>query len=201
MRARDGRMFERGLTALARVGDDGTVEVLSPAVGQWRGGPLEGDLVDAGGDLGELEILGVMHRLVAPPEARGVVATLRDDARASRPVGYGDRLLVVDTTAAVGGAVSASDEGAANAHTGVVLTAPSSGRFYLRPRPEEPAFVEVGDVLAAGQTVCLLEVMKTFNRVTYGGAGLPERARVVAIRPSDEDDLDAGDVILDLEPA
>lgn len=201
MRSRDGRMFERGLTALAKVGDDGTVEVLSPAVGEWRGGPLEGDLLGAGGDLGELEILGVMHRLVAPPEARGVVTALRDDARASRPVGYGDRLLVVDTTAAVGGAVSAGDDDEASAHTGLVLTAPSSGRFYLRPRPEEPAFVEVGDVLSAGQTVCLLEVMKTFNRVTYGGAGLPERARVVAIRPSDEDDLDAGDVILDLEPA
>ncbi len=201
MRSRDGRLFERALTALARVGDDGTVELLAPAVGVWRGGPLEGDLLGAGGDLGELEILGVMHRLVTPSEARGVVAELRDDSRASRPVAYGDRLMVVDTTAAVGGVVTTEADDDASADTGLVLTAPSSGRFYLRPRPDEPAFVEVGDLLSVGQTVCLLEVMKTFNRVTYGGAGLPERARVVAIRPSDEDDLDAGEVILDLEPA
>jgi acetyl-CoA carboxylase biotin carboxyl carrier protein len=59
----------------------------------------------------------------------------------------------------------------------------------------------VGDVVTRGQTVALLEVMKTFNRLTYGGDHLPERARVVAVHPRDEDDLDEDDAIFDLEPA
>ena len=42
----------------------------------------------------------------------------------------------------------------------------------------------------------MLEVMKTYSRVRYDGP----RARVVAIRPVDEDDLEEDDVILELEP-
>ena len=101
---------------------------------------------------------------------------------------------------------SASADGpraAAQTTADVCLRAPSSGRFWARPAPDKPAFAAVGDVIEAGRTVCLLEVMKSFHRVTYGGAdaGLPERARVTAIRPADGDDLAADDVILELEPA
>jgi acetyl-CoA carboxylase biotin carboxyl carrier protein len=56
--------------------------------------------------------------------------------------------------------------------------------------------VQPGDELTVGQTVCLLEVMKTFHRVTYGGKGLPERARVQSVLPAEESDLNAGDIIL-----
>ncbi len=41
--------------------------------------------------------------------------------------------------------------------------------------------------------------MKTFNRITFGGDGLPETAKVVAVVPENESDLDQGDVILKLE--
>jgi acetyl-CoA carboxylase biotin carboxyl carrier protein len=58
--------------------------------------------------------------------------------------------------------------------------------------------VSVGDEIACGQVVCLLEVMKTFNRIEYGGHGLPGRARVLAVLPSDGDDLEAGQPVLSL---
>jgi acetyl-CoA carboxylase biotin carboxyl carrier protein len=45
----------------------------------------------------------------------------------------------------------------------------------------------------------LLEVMKTFNRLTYGGDGLPSEAKIASIGPADGDDLNAGDIILELE--
>ena len=41
--------------------------------------------------------------------------------------------------------------------------------------------------------------MKTFNRITYGGDGLPARARVVRILPADGDDLDGGQPLLEIE--
>jgi len=84
---------------------------------------------------------------------------------------------------------------------GPAVRAPSSGRFWARPRPDDDPFVEVGQIIETGHSLCLLEVMKTFHRVTYGGPGLPGRARVTAIRPADGDDLAAGDVIIELEPA
>jgi hypothetical protein len=43
--------------------------------------------------------------------------------------------------------------------------------------------------------------MKTFNRIHYGGDGLPASARVTRIVAADQSDLDTGDVVLDLEPA
>ncbi len=49
--------------------------------------------------------------------------------------------------------------------------------------------------------MALLEVMKTFNRVQYGGPGLPARARVVRVVPDNESDVDGGDILLELEPA
>jgi biotin carboxyl carrier protein len=43
--------------------------------------------------------------------------------------------------------------------------------------------------------------MKTFTRVQYGGAGLPERARVVAVLANDGDDVEQGSALFELEPA
>jgi acetyl-CoA carboxylase biotin carboxyl carrier protein len=99
------------------------------------------------------------------------------------------------------GAVSASssadvDPKAAGAE--LLFCAPSSGRFYSRSSPEVEPFVAAGDEIAGGQVVCLLEVMKTFNRIEYGGEGLPARARVVAVLAHDGDDLEAGQPILAL---
>jgi biotin carboxyl carrier protein len=55
--------------------------------------------------------------------------------------------------------------------------------------------VRVGDPLAGGETVALIEVMKTFNRVAYTGP----RARVKAVARKDGDDVEGGDVLLELE--
>jgi acetyl-CoA carboxylase biotin carboxyl carrier protein len=74
-----------------------------------------------------------------------------------------------------------------------------SGRFYGRPSPEEAPFVVPGDTVKLGQTVGLLEVMKTFNRLVYEGDGLPDTARIVAVVPADGDDVTRGEPILRLD--
>ncbi len=53
----------------------------------------------------------------------------------------------------------------------VAVRAPMLGTFYRAPAPGEPPFVEVGDKVAPGDTVCLMEVMKLFNSVQAGIAG------------------------------
>ncbi|MEO7731674.1 MAG: biotin/lipoyl-containing protein, partial [Kofleriaceae bacterium] len=77
--------------------------------------------------------------------------------------------------------------------------APTSGRFYGRSTPDKPPFVVEGAQLVQGATICLLEVMKTFHRVTYGGAGLPETARIRKLLVADGADVNAGDPLLALE--
>ena len=181
------------LTALHK---DGSVR--APAVGLWWNPPAAGALVRPGFTIGQLEILGVLHDLVAPPGAIGVVV---DDPPRRAPVAveYGTELFTLEAASALGAQSEGDDEAAASG-SGLQFCAPLSGRFYNRPSPDKPPFVSVGDEIATGQTVALLEVMKTFNRLTYGGEGLPDRARVKAVLPANEDDVEQGAPILDLEP-
>ena len=47
----------------------------------------------------------------------------------------------------------------------VEVTAPMVGTFYRAPSPEDPPFVEVGNKIAVGQTICILEAMKLMNEL------------------------------------
>ena len=46
-----------------------------------------------------------------------------------------------------------------------VVESPMVGTFYRAPAPEAPAFVEVGDNVRVGQTLCILEAMKLMNEL------------------------------------
>jgi acetyl-CoA carboxylase biotin carboxyl carrier protein len=185
------------LTALAKK-RDAHIEVRAPSVGLWREAPPPGSLLRPGMKLGAIEVLGTLFDLIAPEGAVGIV-TEADTTRARVPVGHGDVLLVLDPETA-GQLASAEAAGTSQHASGLVYASPMSGRFYRRAGPDKPPFVQEGDELGPGQTICLLEVMKTFNRITYGGGNHPERARVLRVIPSDGDDLAAGDPILELAP-
>ena len=198
------RVTRPELTVKLAIRGDGKAVLESPSVGLWRGAPEEGAVVVPGQALGELETLGVITLLRAPATATGLVIEVHGarEGRARRPVQYGDALLVLEwTDAASELAATAQERADARRESGVlVFCTPSSGRYYARPAPGKAPFVEVGDVIVAGQAVALLEVMKTFNRLQYGGDALPERARVKRIVPADASDLAPGDVLLELEP-
>jgi len=199
--ARDGRLFEPRLEALVRPTGDGRVELLAPAVGLWRGPPLPGDVVVGGGPLGELEVLGVRHRVVVPATAHGAVVETRCNC-ARCPVGWGDLLVVIDPSVRAVIELAADLPDPVPRPTGALMVrAPSSGRVYLSPGPGKPPFVRPGDRLVGGQVICLLEVMKTFNRVRYGGDELPDPAVVKAVLRRDEEDVHAGDPLFEVVAA
>jgi acetyl-CoA carboxylase biotin carboxyl carrier protein len=197
---RDGRTTQPRRTAGLGQADDDQV-LLSPGVGLVRGLPVAGSWITEGNVIGELDVLGVLHVVVAPAGAAGIVAAA--PRVGERAVGHGD-VLVRLQPASLGGLGDATGRaattGAAAGTTGALLfRSPLSGRFYARPSPDRPDFVKPGDEITTGQTVALLEVMKTFNRLAYGGADLPERARVRAVLVRDEADVEAGTPILELE--
>ncbi len=51
------------------------------------------------------------------------------------------------------------------------LTSPMVGVAYLSPNPDAKPYIKVGDEVAVGQTICLIEAMKTFNPITAQQAG------------------------------
>ena len=54
----------------------------------------------------------------------------------------------------------------------------------------------MGAKLAAGQTVGLIEVMKTFNPILYGGGTLPDPAEVVEVLAGDGEEVRAGQTLV-----
>lgn len=179
-----------------------TIELRAPGPGMFVPWVAEGDLVTPGSDLGELVVLGRASILVVPRSEAAAGIALRLPP-AVRPVGHGDVLVELDPSLqrTAGASTAAATPGAATADAalGLVFHAPTSGRFYVRSAPDKPPFVTEGTQLTAGTTVCLLEVMKTFHRVTYGGPGLPDTARVRRVLVADGADVNAGDPLLALE--
>jgi acetyl-CoA carboxylase biotin carboxyl carrier protein len=177
------------------------IELRAPMPGVFVPWIAQGDLVTAGGAIGEIVVLGKATAVLAPRSAATGIA-VRLAATGVRAVGYGDTLVTLDPTLSVspGAAHPAGDPAAPGvAVAGLVFRAPTSGRFYGRSSPDKPAFVTAGTALTQGATICLLEVMKTFHRVTYGGPGLPDTAQVRSVLVADGDDVNAGDPLLALE--
>ena len=66
---------------------------------------------------------------------------------------------------------AATAEAPAVPPAGETVTSPMVGTVYLQPQPGAPAFVRVGDQVSAGQTLLLIEAMKTMNPIPAPKAG------------------------------
>jgi acetyl-CoA carboxylase biotin carboxyl carrier protein len=56
--------------------------------------------------------------------------------------------------------------------TGSVAKSPMVGTFYRAPNPESPNFVNIGDTVKVGQTLCIIEAMKLLNEIESEHAGV-----------------------------
>ncbi len=86
--------------------------------------------------------------------------------------------------------------GDAPADNRVPVLAPLVGTYYGAPKPGAKPFVEVGDTVDAGQTVCIVEAMKMMNEIAA-----PEAGKVVEIAASDGDWCEFEQVLMYLEPS
>ncbi len=86
---------------------------------------------------------------------------------------------------------------ASNASSSVntsVLPSPMVGTCYRAPEPGAPPFVEVGDAVRQGQTVMIIEAMKTMNQIAA-----PRTGRIVEILIDDGQPVEFGEPLLVLE--
>jgi len=63
------------------------------------------------------------------------------------------------------------DSVAAPIASGEALTSPMVGTFYRKPAPDAPDFVNVGDSVSEGQTICIIEAMKVMNEIKAEKSG------------------------------
>ncbi|MEX2646543.1 MAG: acetyl-CoA carboxylase biotin carboxyl carrier protein [Gaiellaceae bacterium] len=77
----------------------------------------------------------------------------------------------------------------------VRVESPMVGTFYRSPQPGALPFVEVGDVVAPGQTICLIEAMKLFNELKAEVEGVVRDVLVESGQP-----VEFGQALFELEP-
>ena len=110
--------------------------------------------------------------------------------RADEPLAGATALAPVETEARVG-----APEAAPTADGVVRVESPMVGVFYRAPSPGAPAFVDVGDTIVPGQTLCLLEAMKLFNELKAEVAGT-----VSAIHVENAEPVEFGQLLFEIEP-
>src|SRR5512138_2570330 len=79
----------------------------------------------------------------------------------------------------------------ANEH---VVTAPMVGTFYASSSPGAKAFVEIGDEVKVGQTLCIIEAMKMMNQIESDKAG-----RITSIMARNGDPVEFGQPLFVVE--
>ena len=74
------------------------------------------------------------------------------------------------------------------------VTAPMPGVIYTSEKPENPPFIKVGDMVSEGQTLLLIEAMKTFNQIRAPRAG-----RIAEILIADKTPVEFGEELVIIE--
>ena len=90
--------------------------------------------------------------------------------------------LPAAAAAAPAPAAAAPAEGDLSKHPGVVLS-PMVGTVYVAPDPNSPPYVKVGDTVKEGQTLLIVEAMKTMNQIASPRAGRVTRILVQNAHP------------------
>jgi len=145
-----------------------------------------------------------------PPAARAAAGTreqhIRDVVRIVQETGIGEitieergmRVTVrrtPETPAAAAAEPQAAEPPAPPADGLVRVESPMVGTFYRAPQPGAPSFVEEGDPVAPGQTLCILEAMKLMNEVKAEIEAIVRKIHVGNAEP-----VEYGQLLFELEP-
>jgi oxaloacetate decarboxylase alpha subunit len=126
--------------------------------------------------------------------------SVRVSANAAAPVAMSVPAMAPGRTEGAGrsgtGSGSAQSSADASSNDAVAITSPMVGTFYRAPAPDADPYVEVGDMVEAGQTVCIVEAMKLMNEIESEARG-----RIVQILVENAQPVEFGQKLFLLEPA
>ena len=69
----------------------------------------------------------------------------------------------------------------------VTIKSPMIGTFYRSPSPNDPSFVEIGDMITPGKVICIIEAMKLFNEIEAEVSGKVVKVLVDDMQPVEYD--------------
>ena len=115
-------------------------------------------------------------------DLRGLVANLPMVAATTPATATG----IVD----IAGAAPTATPSVPAAPLGTEITSPMVGTFYSKNSPDAPPLVNVGDAIAVGQTLCIIEAMKVMNEIKAECSGI-----LSAVVAEDGSPVQFGDVL------
>ena len=100
---------------------------------------------------------------------------------------YAPAPMPAPAAAPVAAAPAAAEAPAAPKLNGTVARSPMVGTFYRKSSPASPAFVEVGQTVKKGDTLCIVEAMKMMNHIEAETSGVIESILVEDGQPVEYD--------------
>ena len=171
-----------------------------PVKSKSPGADHSGEALLDGIELKELRrLIGLVQRTgIGELEVRSGQKTVRISASHGRAVAT----MSVDAGGSPPALVRAPAEAPAAAHAPspsdayVAVTSPMVGTFYRAPAPDADPYVEVGDRIEVGQTVCIIEAMKLMNEIEAEMSG-----RVVQVLVENAQPVEFGQKLFLVEPS
>ncbi|MBD1575809.1 MULTISPECIES: acetyl-CoA carboxylase biotin carboxyl carrier protein [Vibrio] len=93
-------------------------------------------------------------------------------AAPAAPVQYAQAPAPVATPAPAAPVAVIAEAPVAPVETGHKVLSPMVGTFYRSPSPEAKSFIEIGQTVEAGQTICIVEAMKMMNQIEADKSGV-----------------------------
>ena len=78
----------------------------------------------------------------------------------------------------------------------MIVKSPIIGTFYRKPSPDKPSFVEVGQSVAKGDVLCVIEAMKLFNEIESDFSG-----KIVKILVDDQSPVEFDQPLFIIDPS
>ena len=188
------------------VGDDARFRVLAPDVGTYYRPPELGAYMQPGSLAGILKRLNSLYHLRIPDGVSGFVFSVDEDDIAN-PVAYRQPLFELVSGQEAGAGITArlkpakTNQANHDLPAGLLAYAsPTDGIFCRRPSPDAAPFVVEGDVVSRGDVLGLIEVMKSFNQIRFGGIDFPVSAHIEKILVEDGAEVRTGQPLFWFKP-
>ncbi|MFC2118969.1 acetyl-CoA carboxylase biotin carboxyl carrier protein [Bacteroidota bacterium] len=175
--------------------------ILSPAVGTFYPAVENNSFVAANSIIGRLKILNSSFDIVLPGNFSGQIEIINGEDKCFF-VDYKQDLFLLKPY------INIDSEEIENVKTneldqefenGFLVRSFTTGIFYRRSSPDLPPYVEEGQLIEKGKALCLIEVMKTFNKVLFQGTAKSDSGKIKKILVEDCTEVNIGQPLFLLE--
>jgi len=129
-------------------------------------------------------------------EREGLRIRIKRRGASAPPPVFENYLPAASEPARTEAAAAAAVEGELRGEDIHIVKSPIVGTFYASPRPDAPPFIKLGDTVAVGQVLCIIEAMKLMNEIEADVAGEVVRIYVESAQP-----VEYGESLFALRPA